>query len=162
MEEFELRLEASRAAMAGLRQAVEAREPWPLSTAYGAEPESDWGPKEVLAHVAEMATYWPSQIEGILAAPSEPPPAFGRVSTDPVRIGRIGEDRHLPPGELFDRIDRALADVVARLQRLDHAASERIGAHPRLGEMTVEAIFGRFLVGHLEDHVRQLEEILAR
>jgi hypothetical protein len=161
MEELEHRLEASRAAMAGLREAVEGREPWPLSKAYGAEPESDWGPKEVLAHVAEMAPYWLGQIEAILAAPSEPAPTFGRVATDPGRIERIGKDRALPAGELFDRIDRALEDVVARLRRLDPAESGRLGVHARVGEMPVGAIFERFIVGHAEDHVRQLEEILA-
>ncbi len=161
MEGLENRLEAGRAAMAGLRAAVESREPWSLSTAYGAEPESDWGPKEVLAHVAEMVPYWLGQVDAILAAPSEPPPAFGRVATDPRRIERIGEDRTLAAGELFDRIDRSLADVGARLRRLDPTNSARLGVHPRLGEMPVGAIFERFIVSHVEDHVRQLEEILA-
>jgi hypothetical protein len=155
------RLEASRAAMAGLRPAVEDREPWPLSHAYGAEPESDWGPKEVLAHVAEMVPYWMGQIEAVLAAPSDGVP-FGRVATDPDRIDRIGRDRALAAGELFDRIDRSLADVVGLLKRLDGASRARRGTHPRLGEMTTEGIVERFIVGHLEEHVRQLEEILAR
>jgi DinB family protein len=162
MEELERRLEAGRAAMAGLRDAVEAREPWPLSEAYGAEPESDWGPQEVLAHVAEMAPYWLGQIEAILAAPPEPAPAFGRVATDPGRIERIGKDRTLPPGELFDRVDRAMGEAVARLRRLGPAESRRLGLHTRLGEMPVERIFERFIVEHVEDHVRQLEEILER
>jgi alkanesulfonate monooxygenase SsuD/methylene tetrahydromethanopterin reductase-like flavin-dependent oxidoreductase (luciferase family) len=160
MEELDHRLEASRAAMARLREGVEGGEPWPLSEVYGAEPESDWGPKEVLAHVAEMAPYWLGQIEAILAARSEPPP-FGRVATDPGRIERIGKDRTLPAGELFDRIDRSLADVGARLRRLDETEEARRGLHTRLGEMTVGTIFERFIVGHVEDHVRQLEELLG-
>ncbi len=160
-EALERRLEASRSAFAGLRQAVEAREPWPLSQAYGAEPESDWGPKEVLAHVAEMVPYWLGQIEAVLAAPADAEP-FGRVATDPERIDRIGRDRALSAAELFDRIDRAVADAVAVLGRLDTAARARRGTHPRLGEITIEGIVERFIVGHLEEHVRQLEEILAR
>lgn len=147
--------------MAGLREAVVGGEPWPLSDAYGAEPESDWGPKEVLAHVAEMAPYWLAQIDRILAGPPEPVP-FGRVATDPGRIERIGLDRTLPAGELFDRIDRSLGDVAARLEGLDPDHEARLGSHTRLGEMTVVAIFERFIVGHVEDHVRQLEAILAR
>lgn len=161
MEEIGQRLEASRAAVARLRIAVEGGEPWPLSTAYGAEPESDWGPKEVLAHVAEMVPYWLAQLETILAAPSEPIP-FGRVATDPERIDRIGRDRNLPAGELFDRIDAAMADAIARQRRLDPLERNRRGLHPRLGEMTVAAFFERFIAGHLEDHVVQLEEILGR
>lgn len=147
--------------MAGLRAAVVEREPWPLSQAYGAEPESDWGPKEVLAHVAEMVPYWLGQIEAIQDAPEEGVP-FGRVATDPERIDRIGRDRALPAGELFDRIDRGLADALALQNRFDSAAKARRGTHSRLGQMTTDAIVQRFIVGHLEEHVRQLEEILAR
>lgn len=162
MDELAQRIEAGRAALLGLRDDVERREPWPLSKAYGAEPESDWGPKEVLAHVAEMAPYWLNQIETILAAPAGAPPAFGRVATDPDRIERIGQDRSLPAGELFQQIDRALADVVARFRRLDPAEQTRVGVHVRLGEIAIPTIFDRFIVGHVEDHVRQLQEILAR
>lgn len=148
--------------MAGLRVAVERGEPWPLSAAYGAEPESAWGPREVLAHVAEMAPYWLSQIEAILAAPAAAgPTAFGRVATNPARIERIGNDRTLPVGELFERIDRSLADVDARLRRLDPGDRARLGVHVRLGEMAIPAIFERFIVSHVEDHVRQIEALLA-
>lgn len=160
MQDLERRLETGRAAIAGLREAVEGREPWPLSAAYGAEPESDWGPKEVLAHVAEMAPYWLGQIEAVLASSSEKPP-FGRVATDPARIARIGNDRTLPAGELFDRIERALTDVAARLRGLDPADATRVGVHTRLGEMPVGTIFDRFIVAHVEDHVHQLEELLT-
>jgi hypothetical protein len=161
MEEQGRRLEASRSALNALRPAVERREPWPLSDAYGAEPESAWGPKEVLAHVAEMVPYWLAQIDSILVGPAAPAP-FGRVATDPERIGRIGRDRGLPAGELFRRIDEAVATVVARLDQLDSADRARLGIHPRLGEMTVEAIGERFIIAHLDEHVRQLEEILDR
>jgi hypothetical protein len=157
------RIGESRAALGRLRPAIEAGEPWPLSVAYGAEPEADWGPKEVLAHVAEMAPYWLAQAESVLAAPLEPaePPPFGRIATDPARIASIGRDRALPAGELLAAIDAGLADVLTRLAALSPAERARRGVHPRLGEMTAEAILERFVVGHLEEHVRQLEEILA-
>jgi DinB family protein len=107
-----------------------------------------------------MAPYWLSQVEVVLAGSPEPVP-FGRVATDPERIDRIGRDRNLPAGELFDRIDAGLAAVDARLDGLLPADKARRGLHSRLGEMTVEGLVERFVVGHLEEHVRQLEEILA-
>jgi hypothetical protein len=155
------RLEAARQAMRALRPGVENREPWPLSRAYGVEPESDWGPKEVLAHVAEMIPFWLGQIEHVVTNGDEPVP-FGRVTSDPVRIQRIGRDRTLPAAELFDRIDGAAELAAARLAKLSPPQSARRGLNPRLGEMTVDAIVGRFVVGHLDEHVAQLTEILAR
>src|SRR5262245_15565520 len=153
------RLAAAAADMETLRGRVVAREPWPLSDDYGTEPESHWGPKEVLAHVAEMVPFWLDQIEGILGAPAagEAPP-FGRVSTDPNRLARIGADRALPADELFDRVATGAAAVERRAGEWTPAELGRSGMHSRLGEMTVPAIVERFIVGHLEEHVRQLDE----
>jgi hypothetical protein len=160
MDELIDRLEANGRRMAALRGAVEAGEPWPLSAAYGAEPESDWGPNEVLAHVAEMLVYWLGQIERILGEASEPVP-FGRVASDSERIARIGRDRAQPAAELFDRIAAGVAAATDRARTFTAADAARRGQHTRLGEMTVESVVERFIVGHLDEHVRQLEEILA-
>jgi DinB family protein len=162
LEELAARLAAAAAGMESLRPTVVAREPWPLSDAYGAEPESDWGPKEVLAHVAEMLGYWLAQVDAIVAAPSGAAPSFGRIATDPDRIARIGEDRRLPADELFDRVAAAASDVGRRMVSLSPEELARSGVHPRLGEMVLPAIFERFMVSHLEEHVRQLSEVLDR
>jgi hypothetical protein len=162
MEALIERLEHALQAMAAERGRVEDGEPWPLSAAYGTEPESDWGPKEVLAHVAEMLPFWVAQIDVILGARPEPVPPFGRVTTDPVRIERIGRDRMLPAAELFDHIDAAGHTVLARLRTLSSEELGRRGVHPRLGEMTIQALVERFIVGHVEDHVEQLRAVLTR
>jgi hypothetical protein len=163
MDDLIGRLGAAAADIEALRPGVVAGEPWPLSDAYGTEPESDWGPKEVLAHVEEMLGYWLGQVEAILAAPAvDGAPAFGRVSTDENRIARIGADRLLPADELLDRVATAARVGGARMATLTPDEQARIGVHPRLGEMTVAAILERFLVGHLEEHVRQLREVVGR
>lgn len=164
MDDLSQRLASAASELESLRGEVVAGEPWPLSDAYGAEPESEWGPKEVLAHVAEMLPYWFGQIEAILAAappPADPPP-FGRVATDAARIERIGSDRRLPAGELFDRIAAAATDAAARTEALTPAELERRGVHVRVGELNVGAIIERFALSHLEEHVVQLREIVAR
>jgi hypothetical protein len=163
MDELIDRLAAAAAGMAALRPGVVAGEPWPLSEAYGAEPESDWGPKEVLAHVAEMLPFWLGQVEAIVATPAaDGAPPFGRVSTDPIRIARIGEDRRLTTGELFDRIAAAAGDAGVRMASLTPDEQRRSGVHVRLGEMSVPAIFERFMIGHLEEHVTQLRDVVNR
>jgi hypothetical protein len=144
---------------AAFRPTVEAGDPWPLSDDYGTEPESEWGPKELLAHTAEMLDFWPAEIDKIMRGGPAPVP-FGRVSTDPDRLARIGRDRSLPTGELFDRVAASADRLAARIGSLPAADATRLGLHPRMGEMTIGRILDRFLVGHLEEHVQQLRAIL--
>jgi hypothetical protein len=163
MDELTERLATAAADLESLRGSVVRGEPWPLSAAYGAEPESDWGPKEVLAHVAEMLGFWPAQVEAIVAAPAgDGPPPFGRVATDENRIRRVGDDRHLPADQLFDRIAAESREIRARIAALTPEEQARSGVHVRLGEMTIPAIYERFVVSHLEEHARQLREVVAR
>lgn len=153
------RLRASSTAMVALRGALDAGEPWPLAERFGAEPEAHWGPREVLAHCAEMLLYWIGEIERILAGP-EPAP-YGRVQTDELRIGIIERDRTLPIRELLARIEAGTARYVRRLPELGPADLTRHGLHPKLGEQTIEQVLERTVVGHLDEHVTQLTEALA-
>jgi hypothetical protein len=143
-----------------LRPALEAGAPWPLAVRFDHDPEASWGPNEVLAHTAEMLPYWLGEVERILAGPPEPVP-FGRIGTDPVRIALIERDRTLPVGVLLDRVDAVADQWIARLATLTPLQRSKVGLHPRLGEMTVDSIVERQVVGHLAEHVRQLETILG-
>jgi hypothetical protein len=142
------RLRAVRAGFAATRAEVEAGAPWPLAETIDDSAEAQWGPPEVLAHVAEMVPYWQGEIERILAGTPEPVP-FGRIAADPVRIGILARDRSLPPGELYDRTFLALDRLERRLRTLTPA------------ELTVGAMPERFVIGHLEGHVVQLQGILG-
>jgi DinB superfamily len=144
-----------------LRPGVEAGAPWPASDNFGHEPESTWNPPELLAHVAEMLTYWMGQIERILEGYPEPV-SFGRVATDEDRIAAIGRERGRPVGELFDDVSRGAQAAVARLRELPADRLERRGTHPTLGEMTVSAVAERMFIRHLGEHEEQLRSILAR
>ena len=85
----------------------------------------------------------------------------GMVATDPVRIALVERDRSVPPRELYDRIDGDLQRFDRRWRTLSSTDLARRGLHPSRGELTVAAMPDRFIVGHLADHVRQLEEILT-
>lgn len=155
------RLDRAAAAIVALRARVDAGEPWPLSAAYGVEPESSWGPKEVLAHLVEMVPFWTEQAERIVAAASADPVPFGRVASDAARIERIGSDRSLPAAELFDRFAAEIEAATGSFRVVPDEAASRVGLHPRLGQMTVAQIPERFIIGHLEEHAEQLSQILA-
>jgi hypothetical protein len=162
MDDLAGRLRDAGTALLGLRGTLVAGEPWPLSAAYGTEPEADWGPREVLAHVAEMLAYWPRELERVLAGDPASAVPFGRVSTNPARIDAIADGRVRPAAELLDEIDRVLPPAIAFLDGLTPADLQRRGAHPTRGDVTVETGVETFLTGHLEGHVEQMREILAR
>ncbi len=155
------RLTAANDRLAALRPAVEAGAPWPLSDNFGTEPEASWGPPETLAHVAEMLPFWLGEIERIVDGRTEPVP-FGRVASDPVRLLVLERDRSLPPRALFDRIAADADRVGKRLATLTPAGAARRGLHPRLGEMTVEALAERFIVSHLQEHAQQLAAVSGK
>ena len=160
MDDLLERLQAARTGLAATRSAVEAGAPWPMAAVYDDSDEARWGPGEVLAHLAEMAQYWPDEIERVLDGTPDPVP-FGRIATDAVRIGVVGRDRSLPPRVLYDRIEDALARFDRRWRTLTDADKARRGLHPARGELTVAEMPDRFIVGHLADHVAQFERILA-
>jgi hypothetical protein len=155
------RIAAARRAYAELAPRVMAGEPWPLAEDYGTGPEASWGPREVLAHVEEMLPFWLGEMERVIDGDGTAAVPFGRIADDPVRIGIIDRDRSLPLRILFARIDAGLAGWLERLPTLTRSERERIGVHPRLGEMPAPAILERFVVGHAEDHIAQLTDILG-
>jgi hypothetical protein len=162
MDDLAGRLRDSGSKLLDLRARLVAGEPWPLSAAYGTEPEADWGPREVLAHVNEMLGYWPGELTGVIAGDRGAAVPFGRVASDAERIRRIEVDRQRPVGEQLDAISLSLASAAAFLAGLTPVDLERLGAHPTRGELPVAQSVENFLIGHLEGHVEQLREILAR
>jgi hypothetical protein len=167
MDEVTGRLEAALDAMSEVGPSVIAGEPWPPAKEVGPGPESSWGPKEVLAHVAEMLPFWMGEIElivdasAVTAEGNVEPPAFGRLEADELRVAVIDRDRVFPSRELLARIEVEGRRVLRRLRELDAREAETLGRHPTRGDMTVTEIAERLITGHLEGHVTQLRETLA-
>jgi DinB family protein len=156
------RLEAAAEALVELGPDLAAGEPWALTEIYGPGPESSWGPREVLAHVAEMVPYWMGQIELILdAGESLEPREFGRTEADDLRVGIIGRDRMFPARELLGRIEVEAKRVARRFRALSEADAGLVGRHPRRGDVSIRELAESFITGHAEGHVTQLREILA-
>lgn len=155
------RLRSAAAALRGFEPALLAGRPWPLHVVeHDAGPDSEWGPTEVLAHVAELLPYWLGEIARILDGGPKPAP-FGRTVDDRLRVLTIERDRSLPPAELLDRIESSVDRYAHRLDALPPAAMQRKGLHPTRGEMPVEAVLERFVLAHSEEHVEQLARALG-
>ena len=132
-----------------------------MAADFGTGPEASWGPREVLAHVEEMLPFWLGEMERVIDGDGSAPVPFGRTADDPIRIGLIERERSLPLRVLFARIDAGLGAWAERIPTLSEGDGSRIGLHPRLGEMPAPAILERFVIGHAEDHIAQLNDILA-
>jgi len=147
-------------ALRALQPRVEAGAPWPLSDRFGNEPEAYWYPPEVLAHVSELLERWLGVVNQIVAGGPEPVP-FGQAGPNPARLEGIERNRHLPLPDLYARIGEGVAGVTSRLAELSEADIAKRGIHPSRGETTVGEILGDSVAGHVDEHVRQLEELLT-
>jgi hypothetical protein len=127
----------------------------------GADPGTgeqwEWG--QVWAHLAEFVPYWIAQAQAVVGAYRGEPVPFGRTKADAGRIAAIERDRGAEVGRLWARLDVQIGDLRGFLTGLPDAAWSARGAHPTLGTMPLERVVDEFLVGHLEQHAAQLEEI---
>ncbi len=154
------RLRAAAGRIAATRTEVErGGRRAPRGAAQGAD-EASWAPTEVLAHVCEMLPYWLGEMERVLAPGDAGPAAFGRTAADQIRTLTVARDATLPPRELYDRMAAGIDRYERRLPQLSEADVRRRGTHPTRGELTVEELLERFVVGHLEEHAVQLEDAL--
>jgi hypothetical protein len=157
------RLATARDALISLHPRVAAREPWPLAADFGTGPEAAWGPREVLAHTAEMLPFWLGEMERVIEAGRGPGDGlpFGRVAGDAMRVGILERDRTLPLRELFARIDADLRRWEARVPTVTAEEANARGLHPRDGEVPATWIRDRYVIRHLDEHIAQLETILG-
>ncbi|MCY7419633.1 MAG: DinB family protein [Chloroflexi bacterium] len=161
------RLQVAARQMEGMATTIDAGRPWPVGPVAGDGPESAWGPPEVLAHVAEMLGFWLDQMELVIASSvgaggdAHEPVPMGRMSDDPQRSAAIERDRELPTTALLARIHGAVERYAARLPALQVQDWASLGLHPRLGPATVAQMLDRFVLGHVADHVAQLQASLG-
>jgi hypothetical protein len=121
-----------------------------------------WEQGQVFAHLAEFPTYWVGQIRAILAARAagEPEPIpFGRMKSDPGRLGAIEARRDENPMGLLRDVGGGISAASGLCRSMTTEDWQTCGLHPTLGSMTVAQIVARFLADHLEEHASQLDEL---
>jgi hypothetical protein len=153
-------LRAGLTALQAQRPRVEAAAPFPASDNIRHEPEAYWFPPEVLAHLTEMLPYWFGEVERIMAGGPDAVP-MGRVASNELRIGVIARDRTLPFRELYARIESVVERAIARLGEMTDADLDRQGDRQGRGIVTIGQIMNDSMAGHLMEHVRQIDDLLA-
>ena len=118
-----------------------------------------WNAGNVLGHVAEMLEFWTGQARTILEGASEA--GRGTAGYESRREG-IDSGRELAEADLRARIESGIAELLALLEAITPADLERpIVYHARVGEqsLTLSQFLDQLLIGHLESHARQLQEL---
>lgn len=118
-----------------------------------------WEGGQIWAHLAEFLPYWIGQANTVATYWHDAPVPFGRVKSDPRRLAAIERDRRQTPMALFARVSDSISATCAFLQGLPGSAWDARGRHPTLGVMSLAKIVDEFLVGHLEEHASQLDEL---
>lgn len=118
-----------------------------------------WDAGQVWAHTAEFPSYWVEQVRLVVDGWAGSPVPFGRVKTDPDRTAAIERDRHHGPAALLKRVRDGVRAVRDLLSDLPTEAWAAVGEHSTLGVMSLPRIFEEFLVGHLEEHAAQLDQL---
>ncbi len=120
-----------------------------------------WEAGQVWAHVAEFIPYWLGEVRLVVEQRGDQPVPFGRTKSDRVRIAAIERDRSTDQVRLWRRTAGDIASLRAFLDGLSDSAWSARGLHPTLGEMDLSQIIEEFLVGHLEQHAGQLDQLAA-
>ena len=155
LAEFLERIEALRLAIPGAaRRGVgdELTDPDPATG-------EQWVGGQVWAHMAEFVPYWIAEIRKVVDPESAEPVPFGRVKTDPGRIAAIEARRDEPVAVLAESTAVDVVTLREFLEELDGIPGSwaRTGEHSKLGTMDVVRMVDEFLVGHLEEHLHQLD-----
>ncbi len=153
----------ARMADAERRLAEHAARPVPSGLTHPDElTDERWEAGQVWAHLAEFPAYWLAQIQRVIAQPTHGAIPFGRVKTDSARVEAIEAERHTDPAALLERVRVSLREVGDGMRSWEPDTWRLRGAHPTLGEMTVETMVDRFIVSHLEEHADQLDSLVHR
>jgi hypothetical protein len=114
-----------------------------------------WTAAHVWGHVGELVAYWHDQLEAVLAGAS----TFGRTKADVARRAAADAGASRPVGEHLVDAQRALDALRATLAGLSAREWATTSNHPTLGAMDVTDFLERFAIGHVEEHLDQLDTL---
>jgi DinB family protein len=120
-----------------------------------------WDRSNVLGHLAEMLPYWTSQMRAVIGGSGE----VGRGEAGYARRRQGIDSGHVQTEEaLRSEIDAGIEGLAGLLAEMREGDLDRpVLYKTRDGERTIELreVVETVLVGHLEEHLRQLQELTA-
>jgi hypothetical protein len=118
-----------------------------------------WDRSNVLGHLAEMVPYWTSQVRAVIGGAGE----VGRGEAGYARRRQGIDSGHVQTeAELRSEIDAGIEGLARLLSEMREEDLDRpVLYRSRDGERTIDLreVLEILLVGHLEEHLRQLQEL---
>ncbi|MBV9101378.1 MAG: hypothetical protein JOZ46_05095 [Candidatus Dormibacteraeota bacterium] len=118
-----------------------------------------WDRGQVWAHLAEFIPYWIAQSRRVIETYEGTPVPFGRTKEDPERIAAIEQDRQRQTADLWSKVQGDIDSLREFIANSDSKTWVAEGLHPKRGVMGMDRIVDEFLVGHIEEHANQLDEV---
>lgn len=118
-----------------------------------------WNRSNVLGHLAEMLPYWTSQTRAVIGGAGE----IGRGEAGYARRREgIDSGKVVPEEELRGQIDEGLEGLILLLEEMrDEDLDRPLVYRSRDGErqVAVRTVLEELLIGHLEAHLQQMQDI---
>jgi hypothetical protein len=121
--------------------------------------EHEWSALQVIGHMVEMIPYWLHHCQLLIAATHEPP-QFGRTLDAPERLAGVEWAATRDANELLGQLKEAVVAAAKDIRHMSEVERGKTGIHLRQGKMTVADVIERFIIGHAEAHLVQVQEAL--
>lgn len=133
----------------------------PIDGLTSADPASGerWEGGQVWGHLSEFVDFWVPQVQTVIDRYQGDPIPFGRQPGDSRKVDSLEAGKTTPPEVSWQALQSDLGRLRDFISALSDRGLDSVGLHARIGPMDMEAMMQRFLVGHLEEHATQLEEI---
>jgi hypothetical protein len=151
--------QAARLERAGNQIAELLRRPEVAARVRAAGPD-EWSAVQVIGHVIELISYWTRQVR-ILADAAGAPPHFGRGLDAPERLEAVAHGAASDPDTLLRQLDAAIGAGADAIRGMTAEQRAKTGVHNRRGEETVAQFIEALIVGHVEDHLTQIKQVLG-
>jgi hypothetical protein len=119
-----------------------------------------WDAGQVWAHLAEIGAYWLGELHRVVDAGGGEPATIGRSLTAPSRVDAIEAGRRRPVADNLAVTRRSLDALRAYLAGLSEDDWTRVGRHVSVGDMTIGEQLDAFHLGHVEQHLDQLDGLV--